>query len=247
VPREAETREHIVKQFDADIAAFRQLVLKMGRVVSQQVRDACDAFVNDREALARMVVRREEWLDAMEVEADNRLIDLLVTRQPAGPDLRMVLALGWSIRDLERIGDEACRIAQGSLEQGRPRQAPGKSLLREVGDMSQQAISLMDGCLATLQSAHVGAAVSVARADEQLGDALSDALRRLATFVLEDSRNVGHVVSITLVLRSLERIGDHAKSVAQNVIYQVRGRDVRHLGSAAALARVLDLEGDSAD
>lgn len=233
--------EHTVKQFDAELNALRALISKMGGVVCQQVRDASRALVDGRRNLARMVLRREDWVNAMELEADDRFVDLLLTRQPAGPDLRTVLALGKSVRDLERIGDEAQRIAQQALElygNGQGHQ-PGRELLRDVDTMSRQAIALLEQSLDTLRDPRVREAVSVAHEEERLSGEFSAGLRRLVTFVLEDSRNVGHVVALALVLRSLERVGNHAHNVAEQVIYQVRGRDVRHLGSAAELERVL--------
>jgi phosphate transport system protein len=161
---------HTVRQFDTELEELRALVLKMGKLVSQQIRDALDGLLEDKVAIAKMVQRREDWVDAMEVEADDRIVDLLVKRQPVGPDLRAILSLGKSVRDLERMGDEAERIARAAL----------------------------------------------------------------------DSHERSNVIGTTFVLKSLERIGDHATNIAEHVIYLIRGKDVRHLGSSEEIERALN-------
>jgi phosphate transport system protein len=234
---------HTVRQFDNELEELRGLVLKMGRLVCQQIRDALEGLIHDKIALAKMVQRREDWVDAMEVEADDRIVDLLVRRQPVGPDLRAILSLGKSVRDLERMGDEAERIARAALDahERHPGFKPSSELLRDVEPMGELALELVEGSLRALTQLDVDEAVAVTRRDDELDDNFRAALRRLATFLMEDSRTVGNVIGSTFVLKSLERIGDHATNIAEHVIYLIRGKDVRHLGSSEEIERALNV------
>jgi len=235
---------HTVRQFDDELEALRGLVLKMGNLVGQQIKDAVEGLTSDRLALAKMVQRREDWVDAMEVEADDRIVDLLVKRQPVGPDLRAILSLGKSVRDLERMGDEAERIARAAIEahERSPGFKPSNELLRDVAPMGALALELVEGSLRALTQLDVNEAIAVTRRDDELDGDFRAALRRLATFIMEDSRTVGNVIATTFVLKSLERIGDHATNIAEHVIYLIRGKDVRHLGSTEEIERALSSE-----
>lgn len=232
---------HTVRQFDTELEELRGLVLKMGKLVAQQIRDAVEGLLRDKVALAKMVQRREDWVDAMEVEADDRSVELLVKRQPVGPDLRAILSLGKSVRDLERMGDEAERIARAALDahERSPGFKPSSELLRDVETMGALAIELVQGSLRALTQLDLEEALAVTRRDDELDGDFRSALRRLATFIMEDSRTVGNVIGSTLVLKSLERIGDHATNIAEHVIYLIRGKDVRHLGSSDDIERAL--------
>jgi len=233
---------HTVRQFDTELEELRGLVLKMGQLVVQQIKDALDGLLLDKIAVAKMVQRREDWVDAMEVEADDRIVDMLVRRQPVGPDLRAILSLGKSVRDLERMGDEAERIARAALEahERYPGFKPSQELLRDVDPMGQLAIGMVEGSLRALTRLDLDEALTVTRRDEELDGNFRAGLRRLATFIMEDSRTVGNVISSTFVLKSLERIGDHATNIAEHVIYLIRGKDVRHLGSSEEIEKALN-------
>jgi phosphate transport system protein len=233
---------HTVRQFDTELDELRGLVLKMGKLVAQQIRDALEGLLEDKIAVARMVQRREDWVDAMEVEADDRIVDLLVKRQPVGPDLRTILSLGKSVRDLERMGDEAERIARAALDghERSPGFKPSSELLRDVAPMGKLALELVEGSLRALTELDVEEALAVTRRDDELDGDFRAALRRLATFIMEDSRTVGNVIDSTFVLKSLERIGDHATNIAEHVIYLIRGKDVRHLGSSDEIEKALN-------
>ncbi|HWO14115.1 MAG TPA: phosphate signaling complex protein PhoU [Polyangiaceae bacterium] len=238
---------HTVRQFDTELEELRGLVLKMGTLVVQQIKDGIEGLLNDKLALAKMVQRREDWVDAMEVEADDLIVDLLVRRQPVGPDLRAILSLGKSVRDLERMGDEAERISRTAIEahERNPGFKPSSELLRDVAPMGQLAIALVEGSLRALTKLDLSDALAVTRRDEELDGSFRAGLRRLATFIMEDSRTVGNVIDSTFVLKSLERIGDHATNIAEHVIYLVRGKDVRHLGSSEEIEKALKTSDDA--
>jgi phosphate transport system protein len=231
---------HIVRQFDTELDELRGLVLRMGRLVIEQIRDASESLLHEQIDAANTVLRREDWVDSMEVEADDRIVDLLVRRQPLGQDLRAILALGKTVRDLERMGDEAERIARVTLDlySRSSNNKPGREFLRDVETMTDMAIKLVEGCLNAMADLDLEQAVMVAQGDGVLDSDFSAALRHLATFLFEDSRMIGLVINVTFVLKALERIGDHATNIAEHVIFLIKGKDVRHLGSAA-LDRVL--------
>ncbi len=231
---------HIVRQFDTELDELRGLVLRMGRLVVEQIRDASASLLHEQTEAANTVLRREDWVDSMEIEADDRIVDLLVRRQPLGQDLRSILALGKTVRDLERMGDEAERIARVTLDlySRSANSKPSREFLRNVESMTEMAIKLVEGCLSALSDLDLDQAVLVAQGDGVLDSDFSAALRHLATFLFEDSRVIGQVINVTFVLKSLERIGDHATNIAEHVIFLIKGKDVRHLGSAA-LDRVL--------
>jgi len=170
-----------------------------------------------------------------------------VRRQPVGPDLRAILSLGKSVRDLERMGDEAERISRTAIEahERNPGFKPSSELLRDVAPMGQLAIALVEGSLRALTKLDLSDALAVTRRDEELDGSFRAGLRRLATFIMEDSRTVGNVIDSTFVLKSLERIGDHATNIAEHVIYLVRGKDVRHLGSSEEIEKALKTSDDA--
>ena len=231
---------HIVRQFDTELDELLCLELRMGRLVVEQIRDASESLLHEQLDAANTVLRREDWVDSMEIEADDRIVDLLVRRQPLGQDLRSILALGKTVRDLERMGDEAERIARVTLDlySRSSNSKPSREFLRDVESMTDMAIKLVEGCLSALSDLDLEQAVLVAQGDGVLDSDFSAALRHLATFLFEDSRVIGQVINVTFVLKALERIGDHATNIAEHVIFLIKGKDVRHLGSAA-LDRVL--------
>lgn len=220
---------HIVHRFDNDLDAFKNTVLKMGEVVCQQVGDATVALLNHQVGLAQMVLRREDWVDDFEIRADEMQLNLLITRQPTGPDLRAILALGRTVRDLERIGDEAQKVAELTVQlDTKAGPYPSEDLLVDVASMSEAAVRAVTWALELIRSPSTSRAVELARSDYHFSQEFGAGLRRAVTFVLEDPRNVGVVVSLALVLRSLERVGDHAQNIAEHVIFQQRGKDIRH-------------------
>ena len=224
------TGEHTVKSFDQELSDLNSLVLRMGGLVQTQMDRAMQALRERDVDLARDVIARDHVVNFMDVQADERSVNLLARRQPMGRDLRTIMALGKTVSDLERIGDEAERIARMTIhlvESGRPQ--PSLKLLRDTYGMARIAGAMLNDALDALARLDLEQALEVARGDAELDSEFQSALRRLATFLMEDSRNVGHVITATLVLKSIERIGDHAKNIAEHVVFQVKGKDVRHV------------------
>lgn len=219
--------EHIFKQYDAELEAVRAKVLEMGGLVEQQIVNALEALVRADPKLAKEVMSNDHRVNALEVQIDEDCSHIIARRQPAAGDLRMVMSIVKTITDLERIGDEATKIARTAhkiYEEDRmfkPRFNEIKTmvaLVREMLRTSLDAFARLD----------VSKTVEVARQDEQVDEQFRAAMRQLITFMLEDPRTISMSLEVLFVAKAIERIGDHAKNIAEYVVYMVKGKDVRH-------------------
>ena len=219
--------EHTFKQYDAELEALRGKVLEMGGLVEQQIVQALEALVNLDANLAKEVMASDHRVNALEVQIDEDCSHIIARRQPAAGDLRMVMMMVKTITDLERIGDEATKIArtaQKIFEEDRmykPRFNEIKAMVSLVREMLRTAL---DG-FARLD---VSKTVEVAKQDEQVDEQFRAATRQLITFMLEDPRTISMSLEVLFVAKAVERIGDHAKNIAEYVVYMVKGKDVRH-------------------
>lgn len=223
------TTGHTVKRFDGEMSYLSQLVLEIGGLVLDQVERALNALRNEDPEAAREVIERDRQVNALDVKIDDEIVKLLVRRQPVASDLRDVITIAKTVTDLERAGDEIRKIGllvERLYENGNP--SPNSSLLRDIDGMAKYAASMLRESLDSFETADLAKAVDVIRRDREIEETFQDALRRLTTYIMEDSRNVGHAVEIVLGLRALERIGGHAKNIAGYVIYFSTGKDVRH-------------------
>ena len=219
--------EHTHKQYDAELETIRAKVLEMGGLVEQQIVDALEALVSSNPALAQTVMKNDVLVNELEVKIDEICSSIIARRQPAAGDLRMIMTIVKTITDLERIGDEAAkiaRVAQTIYESDRmykPRFTEIKtmvSLVREMLRVSLDAFARLD----------VSKTADVARQDELVDEHYRSAMRQLITFMLEDPRTISMSLEVLFVAKSIERIGDHAKNIAEYVVYMVKGKDVRH-------------------
>ena len=222
---------HTVRRYDGELSNLHYMVLKMGGLVIDQTRKAVDALRQKDVEAAHAVTEREPEVDALELKADDEIASVLARRGPMARDLRVVIALAKTVADLERVGDEAARIAYvvASIYDG-SKGGPSKSLLRDVKGMGKLAIQRLQDALDVIDTLDVDKADALLASEGELEEEFQASLRRLTTFVLEDARNVGHAVNITLILKALERIGEHAGNLAEYVVYLIRGQDVRHPG-----------------
>ncbi len=228
---------HTIKKFDEELATLRDLVLRMGGLVEEQVRRGMDALQrNDGEA-ARSIVAADREIDAIELRADEEIAQLLALRSPLGVDLRTVLTLSKTVTDLERIGDEAKKIARSCED------APelGADLARQpyfsdLLQMGRLAIEQVQGALDALVRLDVERANEVKRADKQLDRAFETTLAGIIEHLMADAGSARQAVQAIFAAKALERIGDHAKNVTQYVVYLVKGRDIRHPKANRALA-----------
>ena len=220
-------QEHTFKQYDAELESVRAKVLQMGGLVEQQIVNALDALVNANTGVAESVMTNDHRVNGLEVEIDEDCSHIIARRQPAAGDLRMIMMVVKTITDLERIGDEAtkiARVAQKIYESDRmytPRFTEIKNMVALVREMLRTALD----AFARLD---VSKTVDVARQDEQVDEQFRAATRQLITHMLEDPRTISMSLEVLFVAKAIERIGDHAKNIAEYVVYMVKGKDVRH-------------------
>jgi phosphate transport system protein len=222
---------HTVRRYDGDLTNLNLMVLEMGGLAIEQVRDALDALQNGDAALAARVLEREDQVDALELELDDNIWWLLGQRAPVGRDLRAVVAVSKAVTDLERVGDEAARIARSVktvFGDAQERRRPGSKLIRDVQTMGRLALKYVEEAVALYDNFDADKAQALIARDGELDDEFAASLRRVSTFLLEDARNVGHVVEVVLMTKALERVGDHARNLAEYVIYLIGGKDIRH-------------------
>ena len=230
--------EHTSKQFDTDLEAVRSSVLQMGGMVEQQIIHATEALTNGDLLLADRVIEDDHAVNTMEVTIDEDCSRIIVRRQPAAGDLRMIVTMLKTITDLERIGDEAEKVARMTkLLYGTDR----LELPRFVGvhHMSNLVLDMLRKSLDAFARLDIGAAVPVVRQDVQVDDEFTSSLRHLITFMVEDPRKISTAIEILFAVKAFERIGDHAKNIAEYVVFMVKGKDVRHLNSAEEIELLL--------
>ena len=228
---------HISRQFNAELEALRTQMLEMGGLVEQQVSDAVAAIETGDTTLAEKVIVNEKKVDEFEVELDEQATLVLARRQPAASDLRLVLAVIKAIRDLERIGDEAQKVAKMAIElSGSSTNTRGASELRHIG--ASVAAMMVQG-LDAFARFDAEAALKVVEADEMVDREYKTAMRELVTYMMEDPREISRVMNVLWALRALERIGDHVRNICEHVIYLVRGLDIRHISIGEAEAKLL--------
>ena len=219
--------QHISSQFDDDLEALRESFLKMGGVVEQQLKNALQAFGATDEEKARQVEANDSEVDRMEVDLDKQCALVLVKRNPAAVDLRLVLSISRSVTDLERVGDEAAKIARytmSSRELTDPRHG------RDIDSLGKDALEMVHRCLDAFARQDPRSAYDVASRDQNLDKQCNRAVLALVESMTRRPQDISAHIGLLWVLRALERIGDHACNVAENVIYLVGGQDVRHQG-----------------
>ena len=222
------TSQHISHQFDEEMESLRHQVLKMGGLVEQQIGGAVDALQSLDAAAADEIIIRDHKVNALEVAIDEKCTRILAKRQPAATDLRMVIAVIKTITDLERIGDEAEKIAKMTLhisEQDGVFHSRYAGI-RHLGDHVKRMVHDVLDAYARLD---VDAAIQVVRDDDEADEEFQNLMRTLITYMMEDPRTISEVLDVMWAARALERIGDHSKNIGEYVIYLVKGKDIRHI------------------
>ncbi len=219
--------EHINKQYDQDLEAIRSRMLQMGGLVESHIRSAIAGYVDGDMQRALQVIAGDAKVNELELAIDNDLGQIIVRRQPAASDLRLILAASKIVTDLERIGDEATKIARLAKDKvSEPQHAPR---LAAINHLSEIAIGMLRRALDAFARLDASAAARVAGEDAAIDEEFRAILRQLITFMMEDPRTISGAMQVVWVAKAFERIGDHAKNIAEYVIYIVRGRDVRHI------------------
>lgn len=219
--------QHISRQFNQELEELKTQLMTMGGLVEQQIQEAVKALIDGDSRLAEKVRDNDRAVNEMQLTIDDECTRVLARRQPAASDLRLVLAVIRATADLERIGDEASKIARNALtliENGT--QVRG---LVEVRHISEHVRKMLRDALTAFARFDTELALQVVHEDESVDDEYGSAMRSLMTFMMEDSRAIGPVLSVMWILRALERVGDHADNLAEYVIYLVKGLDIRHM------------------
>lgn len=220
--------QHISQQFNEDLEELRTQLLEMGGVVEQQIIDAVKAIESADEDLAEKVVATEDSVDMREVKLDETSTRVLARRQPAASDLRMVLAVTKSTRDLERMGDEAHKIAKMAIALNEAGGIAPRGYM-ELRHIANNVLRMVNMSLDAFARYDVDMALKIVQHDKSVDRDYETAMRELVTFMMEDPRSISRVMNVIWALRALERIGDHARNIAEHIIYLVKGLDVRHI------------------
>jgi len=231
---------HLSTQFDAELSGISTRVLEMGGMVESQVARAVHALVNFSAEVASDVLATEERVNQTEVEIDLDLSSIIARRQPTARDLRLLIAISKTIANLERVGDEAARIAR--TVQRLVNSGVSSRMRLPVNDLAYEAelaVSQLRKALDAFARLDVERAVEVLKKDDLIDQEFEGLLRKLITFMMEDPRTISSSIDLVFVAKAIERVGDHAKNLAEQIIYIVKGMDVRHnpVGTVEDLVR----------
>ncbi|CAE6886384.1 phosphate signaling complex protein PhoU [Vibrio alginolyticus] len=218
---------HISEQFNVELEAIRTHVLTMGGLVEQQLSYAIQALHKEDIELARKVVRDDHKVNAMEVSIDDTCTRIIAKRQPTAKDLRLIMAIIKTITDLERIGDVATRIAYVAIESPSSKE---RQFQVSLEPLCRQAIQMLHQVLDAFARMDVEAAAEVHKQDDKLDAEYEAVIRQLMTYMMEDPKNIPHILQVMWSARAIERVGDRCQNICEYIIYFVKGKDVRHLG-----------------
>ncbi len=235
-------KQHISGQFNAELDAMKNHLLEMGGLVEQQLVQAMDSLLRRDSGQAAAVIAADREINDMQLQIDEECSRILALRQPAASDLRLVLAVAKSTTDLERIGDEATKIARQAIKLSEL--PPSASHATEIRQIGRHVGTMLRDALDSFARLDVRRAVEVVIDDDAVDTEYDSAMRSLVALMMEDARNISGVLHEMWALRGLERVGDHATNIAEQVVYLVRGRDVRHM-KLAELQDLLRAEEDA--
>jgi phosphate transport system protein len=232
------TDKHLSTQFDAELSGISTRVLEMGGLVESQVARSVKSLTSFDGEMAAEVLLTEERVNRIEMEIDRDLSTIIARRQPTARDLRLLIAIAKTIANLERVGDEAARIArmaQRLVSVGVSHRLPVNDLVYE----SELAVAQLRKSLDAFARLDVDKAVEVLKQDDLIDQEFEGLMRKLITFMMEDPRTISSSIDLVFVAKAIERVGDHAKNLAEQVIYIVKGTDVRHnsIGQVESLVR----------
>lgn len=226
--------KHLSTQFDAELSDVSTRLLEMGGLAESQVAQAVYALTHFSGEIATQVLKQEERINQMEVEIDAELQRVIAMRQPTAVDLRLLIAVSKAIANLERVGDEAARIAR--TVQRLINTGVSSRLRLPVSDLSfaaELATAQLRKSLDAFARMDANSALEVLKQDDQLDQEFDGLLRKLITYMMEDPRMISASIDMVFVAKAIERVGDHAKNLAEATIYVVKGTDVRHVSLEA--------------
>lgn len=220
------TPDHTSKQFDAELESLRTRALQMGGMVESQIEQAMAGLESSDLAVINHVIEHDHQVNLREVELDEACSQIIAKRQPAAGDLRMIMTVIKTITDLERIGDESKKIAKmaRAIHTADMGVVPRIELKHAAG----LAADMLHKSLDAFARLDLRVAADVVRQDAEVDREFKSIMRQLITYVMEDPRCISRGLEVLFIAKSIERIGDHAKNIAEYVVYMVKGRDVRH-------------------
>jgi phosphate transport system protein len=223
--------QHISQKFNEELEDIRERVLTMGGMVEEQIQQALEALSTLNPDLAQEVIKRDNLVNTYEVSIDEECTRILAKRQPAAGDLRLVVAIIKTITDLERIGDEAEKIARMAhhIAVSLDDVSLSKKQFGAVVHLGNHVRTMLNGALDAFARMDVSAALSIAQMETRADEEYNAITRQLITYMMEDPRNISSALDVMWSARALERIGDHASNICEYVIYLVEGKNVRHV------------------
>ncbi len=226
-------KSHLSSQFDEDLGSLRSHVLQMGGLVETQISSAIEAYSKGEVSAVKLIVETDRKVNELEKAIDDDCAHLIAKRQPAASDLRMVFGISKIVTDLERAGDEAKKIAKGVRRIYEAGQMPAQYGIG-VRHIAEAALTMLRQSLDAFARLDAEQAVKVIQADAEVDTEFKSIMRQLITHMMEDPRTITTSMDIIWIARAVERIGDHAKNVAEHVVFIVEGRDIRHPGKEKA-------------
>ncbi|MCU4121345.1 phosphate signaling complex protein PhoU [Variovorax sp. N23] len=221
------TEKHLSSQFDSELNGVSSRVMELGGMVESQIQQAVYALAQFDTEAADRVIETETRVNAMEIDIDRELSSIIARRQPTARDLRLLIAISKTTANLERVGDEANKIARmvkSIIESGSSRALPSSDL-RIAADLASGLLRKALDAFARLDTA---AALSILKEDDLIDQEFDGFVRKLVTYMMEDPRTISASLDLLFLAKAIERIGDHAKNIAEFIIYIVKGADVRH-------------------
>ncbi len=223
--------QHISQQYNDELETLREQVMVMGGLVERQLKEAIEALLEMDEKQAQQIILQDSLVNALEVKIDEECTRVLAKRQPAAGDLRLIIAIIKTVTDLERIGDEAEKIARMAVDliQENPLVKPHKKHLKDIKNLGKHVIEMVRSSLDAFARMDTDAAMEVAKQETEVDELYIALSRQLITYMMEDPKTISTSLDVTWAARALERVGDHANNIAEYTIYLVKGKDVRHI------------------
>jgi phosphate transport system protein len=220
--------KHLSTQFDSELNTVSSRVMEMGGLVESQIRNAIHALSQFSAETADQVTATEPKVNSLEIDIDRDLASIIGRRQPTARDLRLLMAISKTTANLERVGDEADKIARmvkSIIKSGSSRALPAS----ELSVAAELASALLRKALDAFARLDTVAAVSILKEDDLIDEEFDGFVRKLITYMMEDPRTISASLDLLFIAKAIERVGDHAKNIAEFIIYIVKGEDVRHI------------------
>ena len=223
------TGEHTLQKYDVELEQIRSRVLQMGGLVESQFKLAMEAFESADLGKAEAAVESDRRVNELQLELDRMVNHLIARRQPTAGDLRMITGIARAITDIERIGDEATKIARAVKWLHEKGAATRMHKVPDVQYSGEIAVSMLRRTLDAFARMDANAAMSIIKDDQGVDDRFRAILRQLITFMMEDPRTISTSLDVVWAAKAIERIGDHAKNIAEHIVFIAQGVDMRHM------------------